>query len=173
MQPQPIPLEPPDRFHLNAAEGWLGLGDSASAAHELEQISPPGRGHPAILLVQCRIHMARKKWESLVQTAERVVRDFPGLHEAWVDRSYGLHEMKRTQEAFDALLPASGLFPKIWVIPYNLSCYCAQAGRLREALEWLETAIVLGGENDIRSQALEDPDLKPLWKQIRPDATTS
>lgn len=173
MQPQPIPLEPPDRFHLNAAEGWLGLGDSASAAHELEQISPPGRGHPAILLVQCRIHMARKKWESLVQTAERVVRDFPGLHEAWVDRSYGLHEMKRTQEAFDALLPASGLFPKIWVIPYNLSCYCAQAGRLREALEWLETAIVLGGENDIRSQALEDPDLKPLWKQIRPEATTS
>ena len=37
----------------------------------------------------------------------------------------------------------------------------------------LETAIVLGGENDIRSQALEDPDLKPLWKQIRPEATTS
>jgi tetratricopeptide (TPR) repeat protein len=163
-------LEPADRFHLNAAEGWLGLADIASAGRELEQVTPAGREHPAFLLVQCRIHMAQKKWETLVQTAERVVRDFPWLHEAWVNRSYGLHEMKRTQEAFDALLPASGLFPKIWVIPYNLSCYCAQIGRLREALEWLESAIVLGGEQDIRSQALEDPDLKPLWKQIRPDA---
>ncbi len=90
-----------------------------------------------------------------------------------MDRSYGLHELKQTREAFDALLPAAGFFPKLWVIPYNLSCYCAQTGRLREALEWLETAIVLGGEHDIRTQALEDADLKPLWKQIRPDTIRS
>jgi tetratricopeptide (TPR) repeat protein len=166
------PLEMPDQYHLNAAEGWLGLGDVDSALQELEQIPPPGRGHPAVLLVQCRIHIAAKNWEILIQTAEQIIQDFPGLHEAWVDRSYGLHELKRTQAAFDALLPASGLFPRVWVIPYNLSCYCAQTGQLREALEWLESAIVLGGEHDIRSQALQDPDLKPLWKQIRPDTIT-
>ena len=172
MQPQFIPLEPPDRFHLQATKGWLGLGDVASAVHEWEQITPAGREHPSVLMVQCRLHLAGKKWGALVQTAERVVRDFPEFHEAWVDRSYGLHELRRTQEAFDGLLPATVLFPKIWVIPYNLSCYCAQTGRLREALEWLESAIVLGGEHDLRAQALEDPDLKPLWKQIRPDAST-
>jgi hypothetical protein len=29
--------------------------------------------------------------------------------------------LKRTQEAFDELLPVAGTFPKVWTIPYNLS----------------------------------------------------
>ena len=37
----PLPL--PDQQHLNAAEGWLGLGDHLSANEELEQITPKGQ----------------------------------------------------------------------------------------------------------------------------------
>jgi len=37
------PLEPPDSFHLNAAEGWIGLGNYAAAQEELEHISPANR----------------------------------------------------------------------------------------------------------------------------------
>ena len=33
-----LPL--PDQRHLDAAEGWLGLGDHLAANEELEEISP-------------------------------------------------------------------------------------------------------------------------------------
>ena len=166
MEPEFDPLEPPARFHVNAAAGWLGLGDVASANEELDQIAPELQTHPVVLMARCQSFMAAKQWDSLIQTAGSLVRDFPTLHEAWVNRSYALHELKRTSEAFETLLPAAAMFPKIWVVPYNLACYCAQTGRLQEAKEWLNRAIVLSGEKDIRAQALEDLDLKPLWKEI-------
>jgi tetratricopeptide (TPR) repeat protein len=166
MEPEFKPLEPPARFHVNAAAGWLGLGDVVSARDELDQIAPDLQTHPIVLMAKCQIYMAAKEWESLIQTAASLIRDFPALHEAWVNRSYALHELKRTHEAFDALLPAAAMFPKIWVVPYNLACYCAQTGRLREALDWVNQAIDLAGGKDVRAQALEDPDLQPIWKEI-------
>jgi tetratricopeptide (TPR) repeat protein len=166
MEPEFNPLESPARFHVNAAAGWLGLGDVASARDELDQIAPDLQTHPIVLMAKCQIYMAAKEWESLIHTAASLIREFPVLHEAWVNRSYALHELKRTQEAFDALLPAATMFPKIWVVPYNLACYCAQTGRLQEALEWLNQAIDLAGGKDVRAQALEDPDLQPIWKEI-------
>ena len=56
MKPGVIPpLEMPDRFHLEAAEGWIGLGDYGSADDELEQISPATRLHPDVLQLRWRI----------------------------------------------------------------------------------------------------------------------
>jgi hypothetical protein len=37
---------------------------------------------------------------------------------------------------------------------------------LKEAKMWLERAIDLAGEKDIRLKALEDLDLEPLWWKI-------
>jgi len=68
----------------------------------------------------------------------------------------------RTKEAFDALLPVADKFPEQWLIPYNLSCYCCQLGRLDEAREWFHRALTLGDENAIKRAALNDPDPAPL-----------
>jgi len=40
------PLPPPDQRHLEAAEGWLGLGDHLAANEELDSITPRLRAHP-------------------------------------------------------------------------------------------------------------------------------
>ena len=32
---------------------------------------------------------------------------------------------------------------------------------------WLKRALVMGGKKKIKRQALEDPDLEPLWQEIR------
>jgi len=37
---------------------------------------------------------------------------------------------------------------------------------LDDAMHWLEKAIAVAGDNDIRLMALDDADLKPLWNQI-------
>jgi hypothetical protein len=43
------PLEPPDSLHLEAAEGWLELGNHLEANEELENITPQMRVHPDVL----------------------------------------------------------------------------------------------------------------------------
>ena len=124
------PLEPPDSIHLEAAEGWLELGDHLEANEELEQIAPQMRVHPDVLEVRWQIYAKEKKWEVCVDIAGAIIELDPKRPDAWIHRSYALHELKRTQEAFDQLLPVSDRFSKVWTIPYNLACYCAQTGAI-------------------------------------------
>ena len=160
-------LEQADRVHLNAAEGWFGLGDLVSASDELEKITPAFRAHPAVLLLRCKIYQAAKKWGYLIEISQTLIEQLPKLAEAWIHRSYALHELNQTREAFDLLLPAAKKFPKLPVIPYNLACYACQLGKLEDAMKQIEQAIDLADKkNDIRLDALEDPDLEPLWLQI-------
>ena len=44
-----------DRRHLEAAEGWLGLGSWEEAKDELDNITPQLRGHPEVLGVRFQI----------------------------------------------------------------------------------------------------------------------
>ena len=156
-----------DRIHLNAAEGWLGLGDVVSASNELEEISPEFRAHPEVLLMRCEIYQTAKKWDAVIIIANTLVEQLPKLSDAWIQRSYALHELKRTKEAYDLLLPAAKLFPKMWVIRYNLACYACVMGKIKIAMERLKQAIDLAGKDeDIRLQALDDPDLEKIWTLV-------
>ena len=80
--------------------------------------------------------------------------------------AFSLHELKRTKEAYEVLIPVVDKFPEHDLMRYNLACYCCQLGDLKEAMQWLEKAIDLAGKKDIRLMALDDPDLEPLWTKI-------
>jgi len=54
-------LQPPDSLHLQAAEGWIGLGDYAAANDELEQIAAANRAHPDVLQLRWRIYAHAEK----------------------------------------------------------------------------------------------------------------
>ncbi|MEY4917152.1 MAG: hypothetical protein RL616_1065 [Verrucomicrobiota bacterium] len=103
---------PADKFHVDAASGWIGLGDLQSARDELKLISPEIQNHPAVLMVQSELLFAEENWETLLPLTEKLLLQFPKLDFLWINRSYALHELKRTQEAFNALLPATKKFPK-------------------------------------------------------------
>ena len=155
----------PDSFHLESARGWLELGNHLEADKELDEITPLLRAHPDVLLVRCEVYFKAKKWECLLAVAETVVKLAPDEPQAWILRSFALHELKRTQEAFDWLLPVADSFDKVWAVPYNLACYCAQLGRLEESREWFTKAMATD-ENVVRREAIDDPDLKPLWDSM-------
>ena len=90
----------------------------------------------------------------------------PNRPDAWVHRSFALHELRRTQEAFDQLLPVADRFPKVWTIPYNLACYCAQLGRLEECKKWFKKAMAIDAHT-VQQAAIDDPDLRPLWDSMK------
>jgi predicted Zn-dependent protease len=170
MKPQAqksLPIEQPDRWHLNAAEGWLGLGNYEEANKELAEISPEVRGHPEVLKVQYEIHAALKKWDCAAEIARTIAQVEPDEPFGVVKRAYALHEIKQTEEALEVLLPAVDCFPEEWIIPYNLACYSCQTGDLTAAWKWLERAFAVAGKGRIRATALDDPDLEPLWPEIR------
>jgi tetratricopeptide (TPR) repeat protein len=160
-----IEIEGPDKWRRNAAEGWIELGNHLEAARELENVSPQLRDHPDILVLRVRISLAARNWEEAAQIAHTLTQVAPEMFFGWIHRGYALHEMKRTREACDLLLSVVENFPD-WLIRYNLACYACQLGMLKEALEWLEKARNLAQSNEVNLMALEDPDLKPIWKDI-------
>lgn len=156
-------LPPADQHRLTAAEGWLELGDCVSASDELDAIATELQEHRDVLQMRLRIYLEAKKWNLVVSVAETLVAMLPNDPDGWIHRSYALHELKRTQEAFDQLRPVLDRFPAMWIVPYNLACYLCQLSRVPEARPLLERALQLAPSPECKQQALEDPDLAPLW----------
>jgi tetratricopeptide (TPR) repeat protein len=150
---------------LRAAEGWLELGDHLEANQELEKIAPKIRAHPAVLEIRWQIYAKESKWDACVDIASALVKLAPEHSESWIQRSFALHALNRTQEAFDNLVPAAEKFSDVWQIPYNLACYCSVLGRFDEAQHWFKKAIVVD-DKTVQKAGIDDPDLKPLWDSM-------
>jgi predicted Zn-dependent protease len=160
------PLELHDERHVDAAQGWFELGNCIEATEELEQITPEMRGHPSVLEVRFHIYAAAKKWEYAAEIAKAIADLVPESPFGFTHRAFSLHELKRTQEAWNVLLPVVDRFPDQYIIRYNLACYACQLGNLKAARDWLQKAIDLAGTMEVKLMALNDPDLEPLWKEI-------
>ena len=163
-------LEPHDVMHLNAAEGWLGLGNVVEADAELKKVTPLMRSHPAVLAVRYEIYARSKHWDACVDIASAIVKLAPENSFGWIHRSYALHELKRTKEAWERLLPAVDHFPDEIVIHYNLACYECVLGNMSQAKQRLAAAFTLAQNQNCfdkwRLAALDDKDLEPLWGML-------
>ena len=160
------PLSTPDSHHLLAAQGWLELGNTTEADKALDEITPQLRNHPDVLEVRWRIYARKKKWDACVDIATAITKSAPKRACGWLHRSYALHEMRRTQEARDLLLPVVDRFPDEPLMRYNLACYECQLGRLEQAKQWLSRAFAIGDAPKLKLMALDDADLQPLWRNI-------
>jgi len=160
------PLLPPETFYLSAAQGWLMLGDAHSAEAELAQLAPTCQDHPEVLDFRWQLQAAHQDWPACLQLADQLIKADPDLQTGWIHRSYALHELKRTQEAWENLRPTVERFPSEPIIPYNLACYACQLGRHDEAWRWLEAAAHRSSAERILHMALGDADLKPIWPQL-------
>ncbi len=159
-------LEPPDSHHLNAAAGWLELGLPEEAQAELNRLTPGARQLPEALAVEWDLHARGACWERALDVASRLLACDRSKPAGWINRSYALHELRRTAEARDFLLPAVTLFPAIGVIPYNLACYTCQLGELDDARRWLRHAMEVDGRECVLGRARTDADLTPLRGEL-------
>jgi len=159
-------LEPPALLYLDAARGWHLLGSLTDALQELEQIPPELQVHPDVLEVRFAICATARKWVLCMEIAAAMLDLAPERPTAWINSAFTLHEMKQTQDAWDALATVQHRFPDVPTIPYNLACYACQLGRLEDSRELLRQALKIGG-GDYKRRALEDGDLQPLWDEIK------
>jgi tetratricopeptide (TPR) repeat protein len=159
-------LAAPDSHHLDAAEGWLALGDLSGAHDELKKMSLRCRFHPRVLLVRWEICAQQQLWEGARVIAQGMVTLVPDDPSGWINRSVALHALKRTPEAWQSLLPAADKFANNPLVAYNLACYAAQLGRFKEANQWLEKSMSLDTDKRLKWISVKDPDLHPLWEHF-------
>jgi tetratricopeptide (TPR) repeat protein len=162
-------LEPPNTHYLSAALGWLELGNLAEARVELALIDPAQQTHPDVLEVRWLICVEDSRWEEGLEVARALLENAPKRSSGWLHQAYALRRVPEggVKKAWEALLPAFDRFPKEPIICYNLSCYACQMQQLDAARTWLKRALFIGGKDKIKRMALEDPDLKPLWDEIK------
>src|SRR6266404_4186070 len=163
------PLGPPDAHFLSAAVGWFELGNLPEAKAELAKIALDLGRHPEVLEVRWLISAQEKNWDEGLAVAGALVEVAPQRSSGWLHRAYALRRARGggLQAAWDALLPAFENFPAEATIPYNLSCYACQMGRLDEARQWLQRAVKIAGKDPIKFMAVNDDDLEPLWREIK------
>ena len=80
------PLQPPDTFHLQAAQGWIELGNHEEANEELELIDAPLRVHPDVLEVRWFIYQKVENWELCKDIGSALVKLAPERTAGWVYR---------------------------------------------------------------------------------------
>ena len=160
-------LEIQDQHHLRAAEGWLELGNHIEAANEIENISFAERNHPDVLEVRWLIYAKAQKWDVCLDLARAITKLAPDRPFGWVHLAYSLRRATdgSLEAALETLVPVVDQFPKIWMMPFNLACYCSQLGRLDEAQEWFKKAMAID-EQTVKRAGIEEPDLKPLWDSM-------
>lgn len=155
-----------DQLHLNAAEGWLGLGDYRSATEELDQITASLRAAPSVLNLRWGIHNAAQNWPLAAEAAHALTQFDPDDQRGWLHYCDALHQMNRTAQARDTLLEVIVCFPDCALMLYNLARYECRLGNLSQARQHLEAAFNLKGGLHLRPRALNDPDLSPLQHRI-------
>lgn len=155
-----------ERFQLEAAEGWLMLGNPVEAHEELEQITGENSRHPAVLAMRWQVYAAARWWEAAWVVAKALCEMAPQSAEAWICQANTLRNYKGVLEAWSLLLSVVNKFPQDAIIRYNLACYATQLNLMEEACGWLVQAFELEESVQLKLAALYDPDLQPLWDKI-------
>jgi hypothetical protein len=165
----------PHHPSLRAAVGWLELGLPSEGLAELSSLPLEVKEHPMVLGLRWALHAKEQSWADAFAVAGTWVLKAPEEASAWISRSYAARRYPggSLTEALALLEPAGFLFPEDETIPFNLACYQAQLGNLEEAWRWWAVALSRGDARELCQRALSDPDLQPLWPQLRARATPS
>jgi predicted Zn-dependent protease len=152
-----------DYYHLRSADGWLDLGNHLEASAELDGISAAVQNHPVVLQMRWRISAKAKQWGNCVAIASTLTTVAPENPQGWINLGNALYFSGHTQAAYDQIHAVLPQFPKDHFLHYNLACYACQLGLLEEAKDMLGQAFKMDEATNLKSQALQDLDLKPLW----------
>ena len=158
-----------ERFQVEAAEGWLMLGNPLEANEELEKIAGDASYHPTVLSMRWQVYAAAGWWEAAFVVSKALCELAPESSAAWICQANTVRHYKGVVEAWTVLLGVAEKFPEDAVIRYNLACYTSQMGLLEDSCGWLVQAFELEESSQLKLAAIYDPDLQPLWDRIGRD----
>lgn len=163
---RPKAIQAPDSHFLNAAKGWLELGNHKEAQAELNQISYWVRFNPEVLMIRWKVCARAKDWNRSLDIARSLTKLSPDRPSSWICLSYSLCNTNKNIEAWQQLVDATKKFPGVSAIPYFLARLSCKMGNLKEATKWLNKWNAMVEKDELKQTAKEDPKLEPLWKHL-------
>ncbi len=148
---------------MQAALGWIELGNVPEAMAELARIPVAQQSLPAVQAGRLDCLIAARHWDDAAELAGVLCESHPEQAGLWLHLAYATRRCTggSIEAAHAVLAPRVEQFPDEWLIPYNVACYLCQMERLPEARAMLQLASELGGEH-VETLAKEDEDLAPL-----------
>ena len=144
--------------------GYLELGMLEEAARILDEIEPKDRWRKEVLHAQLELATAAEQWHSAVATAASLVRSHPEDPAGWLVLARAITKTANAEYAEAVLTKARKWHPEIALLILDVAREATALGCFKEAKIWLKCAIHL--QESVRSSALRDLRLKPLWKWI-------
>jgi tetratricopeptide (TPR) repeat protein len=151
-------------WNLRAACGYAELGMARESLAELNAIDPEFQNRPEVL--QLRLHhlMRRKSWCRALVISRKLCRVAPQCGAGFLHAGFCLHELGKTAEAKQLLLKGPAALLKEPIYYYNMGCYEALLGNMKDARLHLERSFKM--DASFRDIAKRDPDLKSIHALI-------
>jgi uncharacterized protein HemY len=162
-------------MYLEAARGWLELGDPKSALQEIENITGLRRAQPDVLRLRLQIYLKCRQWRSAFAIAQGLAGFTPRDPDVFLAQAEAARQMPggSLSRALALLLEVANEFPDEPAVPFRLACYNCQLGNHATALSWLQIAFDVASRSKTELKwlgtALEEPDLAPLHRVLTPE----
>lgn len=131
---------------------------------ELNAIDCKFQNRPEVL--QLRLHhlMRRKSWLRALGVSRKLCRVAPHCCAGFLHAGFCLHELGKTAEAKKLLLKGPAALRREPIYYYNMGCYEALLGNVKNARLHLEKSFKM--DASFREIARRDPDLKSVQELI-------
>jgi Flp pilus assembly protein TadD len=151
-------------WHFRAACGYAELGMTRQSIAELNAIDPYQQSRPEVL--QLRLHhlMRAQRWSQALRISQKLCRAAPDCSAGYLHAGFCLHELGKTAEAKKLLLKGPAALLKEPIYYYNMGCYEALLGNVKDARINLETSFRM--DSSFRELAKKDPDLAAVQDLI-------
>src|ERR1700737_1315838 len=147
-------------WQFRAACGYAELGMTRQSVQELNAIDRVHQNRPEVL--QLRLHhlMRAQRWAQALRVSQKLCRAAPECSAGFLHAGFCLHELGKTAEAKQFLLKGPAALLKEPIYYYNMGCYEALLGNMRDAQMHLQTSFQM--DSSFRELAKRDPDLKSV-----------
>jgi len=155
--PQPF-SDPAHERILSAADGYAELGLADLAWQEVNSLPDHERSRPEVQELILGLLVRQHRWDEAIEAGRRLCTKCSDRPAVYIHTAYALHEAGRTAEARTLLLEGPDSLRTDPLYHYNMACYLAVSGDLKDAEISLRTAFRMDGK--LRVHARHDPDLK-------------
>lgn len=151
-------------WQLQTACGYAELGMTRESLAELDKIQARFQNRPEVL--QLRLHhlMRQRKWTLALRVSRKLCRVAPDAGAGFLHAGFCLHQLGKTVEAKKLLSTGPVALLKEPIYYYNMGCYEALLGNVRDAQAHLQISFRM--DSSFRDLAKIDPDLKALHAVI-------
>ena len=145
---------------LESTRGYIDLSMFDEALKTLDALPEDQRNSAPALEMRIIAYLDQKELEKALEIALKLCRTHSDNHAGYIQGSYCLHALNRTEDAQEHLQSGPASLRREPVYFYNLCCYDLSLGNEDAAMAWLNRAFEMSP--GYAEEALKDDDLLPI-----------